>query len=925
MISKSQRTSSLQLPTFTLVLLLAGLAGFSWTFTSSAQITGSADVNVSRLANYQNECAIAKNPTNKMQLFAACNNAGPGLFAARSDDLGATWTYPDPVDRTLADGDAGQGPLACCDPTLTWDSFGNLYLGYLRSGASGVVILLSTDSGRTFTTLTTFLGSTDQPTVVAANTTAAGAPVALWIVWNQSNRMRASGAAVTGLGAVGAFGAVQTIPGTLGCSFGDVAIAPSGAVVQACQNPTGDEGPATIRVNIDADGLGPGNFGSSIAATTTNVGGFDFIPAQNVRSIDAEAGLAFDSFAMSPHFGRLYLVYTEETAAENNDTDIMVRFSDNIGATWSTPIRVNDDPVLPIRSQFLPRIASNPLSGNIAVCWHDARGSLSNNTMQEYCTIATPKGSAPNFQASTPISDGTATGSGSSPPAAGQRDIQYGDYSGLAYFQGRVHPIWADNSNSTADNPNGTGRYDAYTDIVSGGTAACEGDPHITTVDGLRYDFQSAGEFVALTGDGLEIQTRQTAIATSFNPGTNAYTGLATCVSLNTAVAAQVGSHRVTYQPRLDGVPDPSGLELRIDGALRTLPAMGINLAGGGRIEQTQAPGGLRILFPNETRMVVTPGWWASQSKWYLNLNAYDTTAGEGIMGALSRGSWLPALADGSSLGAKPADPERRYVELYETFADSWRVNSSTSLFDYSPGSSTADFTLDSWPRRNPPCILPREPVAKPLKPGIARRVCRTITDPGRRADCEFDVTVTGERGFATTYLATQRIEAIETGVSDPDPGPVSISDRLLTGSFHIGSTHPLGELDGPTDSNIHFRLDASYPFTDRFRLLAMAGYSQLTAETASGADHPRWINLSVNIQTLLPTASGLKWFVQGGPGVYWPESGSSEVGFNLGFGAQIPFGSGPNAIEIGADYHNVQTDFDDLEFLTVQLGVLFR
>src|SRR5205823_3785787 len=105
-----------------------------------------------------------------------------------------------------------------------------------------------------------FAGSVDQPTIVAANTSAAGAPVAVWIVWNQSGQMVARGAAVTGLGAIGAFGPLQTIPGTAGCSFGDVAIAPSGAVVQACQNPTGGQGPATIRVNTKADGLGPNPF-----------------------------------------------------------------------------------------------------------------------------------------------------------------------------------------------------------------------------------------------------------------------------------------------------------------------------------------------------------------------------------------------------------------------------------------------------------------------------------------------------------------------------------------------------------------------------------------------------------------------------------------------------------------------------------------
>ena len=115
--------------------------------------------------------------------------------------------------------------------------------------------------------------------------------------------------------------------------------------------------------------------------------------------------------------------------------------------------------------------------------------------------------------------------------------------------------------------------------LPPGTDAATRGDPHLTTVDRTNYDFQSAGEFVALRSvDGLEIQTRQTAVPTVSTVGPNPHTGLTTCVSLNTAVAARVGTHRVTYQPNLSGIPDPSGLQLRVDGALTTLGARGLDL-----------------------------------------------------------------------------------------------------------------------------------------------------------------------------------------------------------------------------------------------------------------------------------------------------------------------------------------------------------
>ena len=105
--------------------------------------------------------------------------------------------------------------------------------------------------------------------------------------------------------------------------------------------------------------------------TSTNVGGFDYIPAQSGRSVDAEAGLAWDNNTNSTHFGRVYLMYADESPNESNNHDIMVRFSDNNGNNWSAAVRINDDATT--RSQFLPRIAIDPTTGTLAASWHDCR------------------------------------------------------------------------------------------------------------------------------------------------------------------------------------------------------------------------------------------------------------------------------------------------------------------------------------------------------------------------------------------------------------------------------------------------------------------------------------------------------------------------------------------------------------------------
>ena len=458
--------------------ILAAVATFvaTWalsTGTASAipPVVG-ANVNVSRAAGNQLEAAVAIDPTNTQRVFVESNDetrALSGVFTARSANGGTTWTTGALGTGTGAGGD-GFTP-ACCDPTVSWDAFGNLFVGYLGFPAGGgrtIEVFVSTDGGATFTSLGPVATgpSLDQPTV----TTGAGA---VWVTWRQSAAVgvQAAGATVTGLGTVGAFSAPQTAPGSAGGNFGDIAIGPGGEVLVTYQIPSGGQGPATIFTNLDADGVGAGGFAAAVTATTTNVGGFDFIPAQPERSVDAEAGLAYDRSGGAQD-GRVYLVYTDEAPDESNDMDIFLRFSDNDGTTWSAPAQVNDDATT--RSQFLPRIAVDQSSGDIAFSWHDTRlddGSgpnandidgTANNDAQLWATFSVDGGAT--FLANVRVSAGTSDEDGAQPPAACCADLDYGDYTGLAFEGGVAHPAWADNSNSTGDNPAGAlATMDIYT------------------------------------------------------------------------------------------------------------------------------------------------------------------------------------------------------------------------------------------------------------------------------------------------------------------------------------------------------------------------------------------------------------------------------------------------------------------------------
>jgi hypothetical protein len=202
-------------------------------------------------------------------------------------------------------------------------------------------------------------------------------------------------------------------------------------------------------------------------------------------------------------------------------------------------------------------------------------------------------------------------------------------------------------------------------------------------------------------------------------------------------------------------VPDPSGLQLRVDGALTEPGERGIDLGGRGRITKTNAPGGLRIDFPDATYLFVTPGWWAGQGKWYLNLDIAPAGDAFGIAGAIGPDTWLPALPDGSSMGPVPSTLHDRYVDLNQKFADAWRVTDANSLFDYGSGTSTSTFTMRSWPPERPPCEVPGTTPAQPIAENLARAACQAVKG-GENANCVYDVMVTGNPGFATTYALSQ-------------------------------------------------------------------------------------------------------------------------------------------------------------------------
>ncbi|MBL8956964.1 MAG: hypothetical protein JNK82_39695 [Myxococcaceae bacterium] len=160
-----------------------------------------------------------------------------------------------------------------------------------------------------------------------------------------------------------------------------------------------------------------------------------------------------------------------------------------------------------------------------------------------------------------------------------------------------------------------------------------------------------------------------------------------------------------------------------------------------------------------------------------MNVNVAQSRATEGLAGAVNRGNWLPALSNGSQLGPRPASLIDRHKQVYELLGNSWRVTAATSLFDYDPGTSTASYTLASWPVRGAascvvagaPPQIPVRPALAPIPAGTAQQMCGAIVDPARRGRCAIDVAALGDAALVNGY------KAVEVNTSNRKPNPSTL------------------------------------------------------------------------------------------------------------------------------------------------------
>jgi hypothetical protein len=389
-----------------------------------AEYAAYTNVQVNTLPNNPEETAIAINPTDPANVLGVAQT--PCRFYP-SFDGGATW-----AEGTLSD------PYQLGDPSVIFDIFGHAYYCYIGTWThSGIFINKSTDGGRTWrangTPVIQHVGDVpfeDKSYPVSDWTNGPGRGN-IYVSWTQFDHY---GSTSPGDSSRILFsrsidrGDTYSTPIRLSDHGGDAvdsdltvegampAVGPDGTVYVAWSGPRG--------IEFDRSTDGGITFGRD-RIISDQPGGWDF----NVTGIYRCNGLPVTKVDISgaAYRGRVYVLWGDQRFG---DADVFLLASDDGGASWGNRVRVNNDPQGNGRDQFFPWMDVDPVTGKIAAVFYDRREHADNLTTDVYLALSTDGGETFSNEriSTTPFI-----------PSSG---MFFGDYTGVAIYDGMIRPLW---------------------------------------------------------------------------------------------------------------------------------------------------------------------------------------------------------------------------------------------------------------------------------------------------------------------------------------------------------------------------------------------------------------------------------------------------------------------------------------------------
>ncbi len=413
--------------------------------TSSGNYSDRTNVDMSNEATPQSETSIAINPSNPSQIVGGSNEIFclpmRGYFSTQGGKSGSWQAVDLPLPAPLTTNGQDFGS----DPGVAWDTLGNVYYSYIVvffnrffSSIQGteMAVARSSDQGQhwtaTFFNQNTGTGKFNDKPMITVDTNPSSAHFnTVYVAWDNAsfNQGKSSNNDVVLVSSSSDHGVTFSSPVPASPSQGgqaavigaDPFVAPNGTLFVAW---TDAINPA-VRVAASADGgqsFGPAQLiAHTLAVFETRP------PAQAVRGALIYPACAADAG------GRLYCSWSDATASSG--VGVFVSHSDD-GSSWTAPVRVDDSAVL--NDQFNQWLSVDPITQNVVLTWYDTRNDSTRKSTNYFLSESKNRGAtfSANLQVATAATDETVTGA--------NLGNQYGDYEGVAAFNGSIHPIWTD-------------------------------------------------------------------------------------------------------------------------------------------------------------------------------------------------------------------------------------------------------------------------------------------------------------------------------------------------------------------------------------------------------------------------------------------------------------------------------------------------
>jgi len=419
------------------------------------------NVAVTDVPENNNEPSIAVDPNDPLHLVAAGNDYGTpdgdawvGYYV--SWDGGETWA------RDLISGYMG-GPISVLtgfrgagDPVVCFDGDGNVYIsgiafkrannplnplgfGWNIARANGIFVAKSTDGGETF----------DQVRMVVS-------AMQSWITFHDKEWMAVDQHNGNVYVCWSVFTALMMSQLLLSRStdggqtwsrpmiiteFRSLELAIQGSTIQVDNEGTVhvawiDFDSAKVRYSYSTD------YGESFS-TPESICDANEIPRDDLPNCDFRTPTLLMSavdLSDTNTSGSLYITWNDY---REGDADILLIYSRDKGATWSDPIRVNNDTVGNKKDQFFSAVAVST-QGYVHLIFYDRRDDEDNTLMQIYYAMS--KNGGENFTIQTNVTSESFDGNN----ALGSQPF-IGDYIGLAASNTTAYGIWCDTREGSPD------------------------------------------------------------------------------------------------------------------------------------------------------------------------------------------------------------------------------------------------------------------------------------------------------------------------------------------------------------------------------------------------------------------------------------------------------------------------------------------